>query len=440
MAKTLRVVTDEAGRRWVKAADVPEVAKLGLPPLRKLCPGVAHFEEDGRPVRWLPVDGMAAVLLERGMAQADAEARVSSYEAAPLSGEGRRRQGLPRLPVQPSSLMTGTELLDEVAALPGDMFARSLDHLVDAEAVEPPVVAPGAPDQAMVELVPFEVEGWPLARAEGSVVPLIRDLDLAERLGYERPRDIRKLIKRMVDDGKIAGVSMRATVARIQLRPGVERDQTVDEFWLTEAQALKVAARSETEPADALLDEMIRVFMLARRGQLPAMAQPLPAPDPRLDRILAAMEAQSQATTAMLGILGTMVQRIDRPAPAPAPAPQPAAPPQAVAAPLPPVAAPPSPPPTMLIPRDWRSSDVIAALLTERRGHRVARSKVDGAISALKLRERPGVARYGMTPRTDGGGVSYQVPFWRYAPCVVDVIERHMFVESAAQQSIPGAN
>jgi len=113
-----------------------------------------------------------------------------------------------------------------------------------------------------------EVEGWPLGfTCEGE--PRIRDLDLGERLGFDRPRDVRKLVARMVDAGKLNDVDQRATVARGE---GAVAAQPVTEYWLTEAQALKVAARSETDIADALLDEMIHVFMLARRGELPASA------------------------------------------------------------------------------------------------------------------------------------------------------------------------
>lgn len=130
----------------------------------------------------------------------------------------------------------------------------------------------------MADLVLRLVEGWTLATEGGSEDPLVRDVDLGERLGYERPRDVRKLIERLTEDGKIGPISKRAAVARYEIRPGVwHPGQPADEYWLSEAQALKVAAKSETEPADALLDEMIRVFMLARRGLLtppPATTSP----------------------------------------------------------------------------------------------------------------------------------------------------------------------
>jgi hypothetical protein len=106
------------------------------------------------------------------------------------------------------------------------------------------------------------VEGWTLSRFDTDEEPRVRDLDLAERLGYERPRDVRDLIKRLVSDGKLGEVFCRTAPQNGRGRPSTE-------FWLTEAQALKVTAKSETAKADALLDEIIRVFMLARRGLLP---------------------------------------------------------------------------------------------------------------------------------------------------------------------------
>lgn len=117
--------------------------------------------------------------------------------------------------------------------------------------------------ETSVDIVVRDIGGWLLAFSAGDEEPRIRDIDLAVRLNYATPIDIRKLIRRMIGDGKISNVKVIATVAKTSGgRPG-------SEYWLTEAQALKVAARSETEPADALLDEMIHVFQLARRGQLP---------------------------------------------------------------------------------------------------------------------------------------------------------------------------
>lgn len=113
------------------------------------------------------------------------------------------------------------------------------------------------------------IDGWKLATM-GDGVTRIRDLDLAQRLGYKRPHDIRELIGRLLKDGKLNDSEVLRTVRKTQGggRPG-------QEFWLTRPQALKVAAKSETEPADALLDEMIRVFELVIDGGLVARV-PIP--------------------------------------------------------------------------------------------------------------------------------------------------------------------
>jgi len=117
------------------------------------------------------------------------------------------------------------------------------------------------------------IDGWSIA-TDGDE-PRILDEELGRRLGFARPRDIRKLIDRLRKDGKLNDIRISATASRIEIRPGVYRDQVVDEFWLTEAQALKVIAKSETAIADQILDEVIAVFIAYRRGQL-AAPQPVP--------------------------------------------------------------------------------------------------------------------------------------------------------------------
>lgn len=107
------------------------------------------------------------------------------------------------------------------------------------------------------------VEGWSIAMVEDE--PRVRDLDLAERLGYGRSRDIRELVKRYEKSGDLSAVDVSRTVRRTQV--GVaERDVT--EFWLSEAAALFIVTKSETANAIALTKEMIRVFMLVRRGTM----------------------------------------------------------------------------------------------------------------------------------------------------------------------------
>jgi hypothetical protein len=112
-----------------------------------------------------------------------------------------------------------------------------------------------------------QVEGWTLAAGgfeDGC--PRVRDLELAEHLEYERPRKVRDLIARLISEGKFNGSEVCTTVGQTSAAGG--RPST--EYWLTEAQALKISAKSETPKADAILDELIRVFLLLRDGALPA--------------------------------------------------------------------------------------------------------------------------------------------------------------------------
>jgi hypothetical protein len=113
-----------------------------------------------------------------------------------------------------------------------------------------------------------QVDGWTLGFASQGDEPRVRDLDLAARLGFSRSRTIRDLIERLVRDGKLSNVEVCRTVQQTSGgRPGRE-------FWLTEAQALKVVAKSETDKADAILDEVIAVYLAWRRGHLAPTVAP----------------------------------------------------------------------------------------------------------------------------------------------------------------------
>jgi len=120
------------------------------------------------------------------------------------------------------------------------------------------VVGSGADAHRLVRVSDWTLTLW---QEYGDEEPRMLDTDVAKRLGFERPRDIRKLIERVWSEGQRPAI--RATVAR--KGPGRRPE---GEYWLTEAQILKVCARSETPVAEAILDEMIAVYMLARRGLL----------------------------------------------------------------------------------------------------------------------------------------------------------------------------
>lgn len=114
-----------------------------------------------------------------------------------------------------------------------------------------------------------KIENWSLAIENNE--PRVRDLDLAERLGYAQPRDIRKLVKTYQKSGDLSQDDVRAVVART--RVGIA-ERNVTEFWLSEAAALFIVTKSETKNAIALTKEMIRVFMLVRRGMIETQPSP----------------------------------------------------------------------------------------------------------------------------------------------------------------------
>lgn len=163
------------------------------------------------------------------------------------------------------------------------------------------VIGTGAEAHRMVRVGDWEmrVEG-----AEGTD-PLIRDLDAAERLGFTRPRNIRNTIERIWPENQRP--NCRFTVKRQPVGPGGKgtREFTVREYWLTEAQLLKVCARSETPIAEAVLDEMIRVYMLARRGLLPpsVSAKALAAAEGRIAVLEAAVARETEVRSVLVASL-----------------------------------------------------------------------------------------------------------------------------------------
>lgn len=108
----------------------------------------------------------------------------------------------------------------------------------------------------MTSLVVLRHEGFLLEVGDDGL-PRVRDLDLAERLGYERPADIRELIQRRESDLGEVFRTVRQTAKNKGGRPGTE-------YWLTEEQAYLVAAKSETPQAMAITKLLIRAFIAAR--------------------------------------------------------------------------------------------------------------------------------------------------------------------------------
>lgn len=119
--------------------------------------------------------------------------------------------------------------------------------------------------------------------------PRIRDVVLAEALGYAQARDIRKLIRRF--ERNLPGLSMRATVARIEKRVGKRvigyEERPVTEYFLTEAQAIFIAAKSDTPRANQLLQKIIVAFLDARKFIQRLLLAPLDQANRELEELRA---------------------------------------------------------------------------------------------------------------------------------------------------------
>ena len=145
------------------------------------------------------------------------------------------------------------------------------------------------------------VDDWTMTLWEeyGDDEPRMLDTDVARRIKLKQPRNIRQMIERIWPEGQRP--RCRTMVVRQSVGPkgkGV-REVTVNAYWLTEAQILKLCARAETPIADAILDDMIRVYMLVRRGLL------VPAAYAQDARRLATLETQVSQQAAQLAELSS---------------------------------------------------------------------------------------------------------------------------------------
>lgn len=109
-----------------------------------------------------------------------------------------------------------------------------------------------------------------LAEREGE--PRVRDIDLAERLGFRKSLNIRDTIARNRKELAAYG-PISATVA--ENADPIGRGRPGKEYWLNEGQALVICALSRTPKAAAIRKQIIDVFMAYRAGRLaPAASAP----------------------------------------------------------------------------------------------------------------------------------------------------------------------
>lgn len=126
--------------------------------------------------------------------------------------------------------------------------------------------------------------------------PRVADIVLGERLGFDRPRDIRKIIAR--NQGELHRFGFCATVAQ---NHGGGRGRPGRQYWLNEGQALLICMFSDTDRAADVREQLIKVFMAWRRGELVEGSRhggenPLPP----MAAALEALVAQTQRLVAYL--------------------------------------------------------------------------------------------------------------------------------------------
>jgi hypothetical protein len=143
--------------------------------------------------------------------------------------------------------------------------------------------------------------------------PRVRDLALAKTLGFDRPANIRNVIRRHKDElasyGQIVTIEdgvcfnlKQNTQPRGKGRPGVE-------YWLNEEQALLVCMFARTANAAAARKVIIDVFMAWRRN---ASVRPqLPAPNSANAGRIRAAKLRLAEAIATLDSYGVDVMAID---------------------------------------------------------------------------------------------------------------------------------
>lgn len=104
-------------------------------------------------------------------------------------------------------------------------------------------------------------EGWDLDTTTGE--PRVRDLDIAERAGLRRQRDIRQVIERNWDT-----LSAFGEIRVCGSRPQTSGGRPAREYWLSEEQATSLVSMLKTPLGKQLHVAIVKLFVAYRRGQL----------------------------------------------------------------------------------------------------------------------------------------------------------------------------
>jgi hypothetical protein len=109
----------------------------------------------------------------------------------------------------------------------------------------------------------IKIDNWGLTKIEADSERRVLDVELGERLGLEKPRNIRLLIKKFSADLEQFGpLPMRPVEMRIEKRGAIHgfESRKVNAYYLNRDQALFIATKSETERANEITVSLIKAF------------------------------------------------------------------------------------------------------------------------------------------------------------------------------------
>lgn len=112
-------------------------------------------------------------------------------------------------------------------------------------------------------MLDFDKETFDLAIQEFNGEPRMRDIEIAEALGYEHPRQFRELIKRNLPRLVEFGEIICRTVRQIN-----ERGRDPKEYWLNEAQCFYICTQSKTDNAFVVTRQIITLFVDWKHGRI----------------------------------------------------------------------------------------------------------------------------------------------------------------------------
>lgn len=158
----------------------------------------------------------------------------------------------------------------------------------------------------------IRVSDWTLTQWEGrgDERPRVRDIDLARRAGLAVPRDVRRTIQSLIDEGIIVAsahddqgghATATALIVESFVTIGKGGQRAVLEYWLDEEAALHVLMALRTPMAIEIRRQVVHVFVQVRHGLLPTQAVIPPELVALLTQIVDTQRSQGEAIAALAG-------------------------------------------------------------------------------------------------------------------------------------------